>query len=182
MNPPRQPRNPPSITLVAAVTRHGVIGQAGGLVWSDPADLKHFRRLTQGHAVLMGRKTWDSLPPRFRPLPGRRNLVVSRHPALQLPGAEVHASLPLALAALDAAERVFVIGGGEIYALALPLADEMVLTEVDADLPGDTRFPPFDAALWQVVQREAGVSGDGGGGGGTASPPFAFVTYRRTPA
>ncbi len=161
----------PRVTLVAAVARNGVIGQGGGLVWSDPADLKHFRSLTQGHAVLMGRKTWDSLPPRFRPLPGRRNMVVSRQPGLALAGAEVQASLPLALQALAGAPQVFVIGGGELYAQALPLADELVLTEVAADLPGDTVFPPVDPALWQVVQREAAPA--------EAQPPFAFVTYRR---
>jgi dihydrofolate reductase len=169
---------PPRITLVAAVARNGVIGRGGTLVWSDPADLKHFRSLTQGHAVLMGRKTWDSLPARFRPLPGRRNLVVSRQAGLQLPGAEVHASLPQALAALAApatpggVPQVFVIGGGELYALALPLAEELVLTEVDADFAGDTVFPRLDPALWQAVQREPGPPG--------AGPAFAFVRYRRS--
>ena len=164
----------PRITLVAAVARHGVIGRDGGLVWSDPLDLKHFRALTQGHAVLMGRKTWDSLPARFRPLPGRRNLVVSRQAGLQLPGAEVQASLPRALAALAAAPQVFVIGGGELYAQALPLADELVLTEVDADLPGDTVFPAIDPAVWQAVQREPARNETG--------PRFAFVSYRRKAA
>lgn len=174
MNSSASTAQAPHITLVAAVARNGVIGQSGGLVWSSPADLKHFRTLTQGHAVLMGRKTWDSLPARFRPLPGRRNLVVSRRPGLQLPGAEVQASLPQALAALAAAPRVFVIGGGELYAQALPLADELVLTEVDADLPGDTVFPPIDPAAWQTVQREEAA--------GDERPRFAFVTYRRKAA
>ncbi len=160
------------------MARNGVIGQAGGLVWSDPADLKHFRHLTQGHAVLMGRKTWDSLPARFRPLPGRRNLVVSRQAGLQLPGAEVHASLPLALTALAEAPRVFVIGGGELYAQALPLAHELVLTEVDADLPGDTVFPRVDPALWHAVQRKEAQAAETG----TDRPRFAFVTYRRAAA
>jgi dihydrofolate reductase len=171
MNSPAPVAVAPRITLVAAVARNGVIGRAGGLVWSDPADLKHFRSLTQGHAVLMGRKTWDSLPPRFRPLPGRRNLVISRQAGLLLAGAEVHGSLPQALQALAGVPQVFVIGGGELYAQALPLADELVLTEVDADLPGDTVFPHVDPARWPVVQREAAST--------EAQPPFAFVTYRR---
>lgn len=174
MNSPAPAGAAPRITLVAAVARNGVIGQAGGLVWSDPADLKHFRSLTQGHAVLMGRKTWDSLPARFRPLPGRRNLVVSRQAGLALPGAEVHASLPQALQALAGAPQVFVIGGGELYAQALPLAHALVLTEVDAELSGDTVFPPIDPALWKPVQRVDGPA--------EASPRFAFVSYGRAGA
>lgn len=156
------------------MARNGVIGRDGELAWSHPADLKHFRQLTQGHAVLMGRKTWDSLPPRFRPLPGRRNLVVSRQTGLQLEGAEVHGSLPQALQALAGAAQVFVIGGGELYAQALPLADALVLTEVDADLPGDTFFPKLDPAAWHALPREEGDA--------TAQPRFGFVTYRRATA
>jgi len=188
MNSPAPVAATPRITLVAAVARNGVIGQGGGLAWSDPADLKHFRSLTQGHAVLMGRKTWDSLPARFRPLPGRRNLVVSRQAGLQLTGAEVHASLPLALAALAPSTQVYVIGGGEIYAQALPLAHELVLTEVDAELPGDTLFPRVDPARWQEVQRHEGPPPEAQGmearkqASVAARPRFAFVTYRRVEA
>jgi dihydrofolate reductase len=166
MSASHPPASAPALSLVAAVARNGVIGRDGGLAWSHPADLKHFRSTTQGHAVLMGRKTWDSLPERFRPLPGRRNLVISRQAGLALPGAEVHASLPAALQALAGVARVYVIGGGEIYRQALPLADELVLTEIDADLEGDTHFPALDPRTWQAVQR---APGDG----------FAWVTYRR---
>ncbi len=159
------------ISLIAAVARNGVIGRDGDLVWREPADQRHFRATTLGHAVLMGRKTWDSLPARFRPLPGRRNLVLSRQPAPALPGAEVFASLEAALAALPAEATVFVIGGGELYAQALPRAGTLVLTEIDADLAGDTHFPPRDPADWVVSSREEGVAADG--------TRFAFVTYRR---
>jgi len=162
---------PLPLTLIAAVARNRVIGQQGQLAWSDPADLKHFRAVTQGHVVLMGRKTWDSLPARFRPLPGRRNVVVSRQPGLQLEGAEVYASFDEALSALANAGRVFVIGGGQLYALALPLADELLLTEVDADLEGDTHFPVIDRRVWQAAESQTPADATG--------PGFAFVTYRR---
>lgn len=165
----------PPITLVAAVARNGVIGRGGGLAWSHPADLARFRQLTQSHLVLMGRKTWDSLPPRFRPLPGRRNVVISRQTGLALPGAEVFGSLPAALLALQDAGRVFVIGGGELYAQALPLADELALTEVDAVLEGDTLFPTWAREEWLQTHREAPVQDARSGAG----PAFAFVTYRR---
>jgi dihydrofolate reductase len=165
---------PPHLAIVAAVARNGAIGRDNGLLWREPADQRHFRETTQGHAVLMGRKTWDSLPPRFRPLPGRRNVVVSRQPGLALPGAEVWPSLPAALAALQGAPRVLVIGGGELYALALPFADELVLTEIDADLDGDTFFPRFDRAQWQEADRRSATQADG--------TRYAFVSYRRRAA
>jgi len=164
----------PHISLIAAVARNGAIGRNGGLLWHESADQRHFRDTTRGHAVVMGRKTWDSLPERFRPLPGRRNLVVSRQRGLSLPGAEVFASLPQALAALCNGAKVYVIGGGELYAQALPLADEMVLTEIDAELDGDTCFPAWNRDEWADVSRQSAVSAAGVG--------YAFVTYRRRAA
>ena len=134
----------PQLALIAAVARNGAIGKAGGLVWREPEDQKHFRRVTMGCPVIMGRKTWESLPARFRPLPGRRNVVITRNPAWQAEGAEAVVSLDAALALLADAPKAFVIGGAEIYALALPRADELVLTEIDADLDGDTFFPHWD--------------------------------------
>ena len=159
------------VSLVAAVARNGVIGRAGGLPWQIPEDLGRFRELTTGHAVVMGRRTWDSLPERFRPLPGRRNVVVTRNEAWREPGAERAASLENALELLGGEERVFVIGGGELYIEALPLADELQLTEVDADVDGDTHFPGWDREEFSEESREAGVSASG--------LPYAFVTYRR---
>lgn len=170
----KPPAHPP-LTLVAAVARNGVIGRAGGLAWSHPADLARFRTLTQGHTVLMGRKTWDSLPPRFRPLPGRRNVVISRQAGRVLPGAEVFGALGEALAALPASGRVYVIGGGEIYAQALPLADELALTEVDAVLEGDTHFPAWPREAWLETAREQPALAEGA----PAAPAFSFVSYRR---
>jgi dihydrofolate reductase len=119
----------------------------------------------------MGRRTWESLPDRFRPLPGRRNVVLTRDPAWRAEGAERAGSLGEALRALDAADRVFVVGGAEIYAAALPLADELLLTEVDVEADGDTVFPAWDRRAFHEVSRERHVSADG-----TA---FAFVTYAR---
>ncbi len=124
-----------------------------------------------GHPVVMGRRTWDSLPERFRPLPGRRNVVVTRNPVWHDDGAERAASLEDALRLLGSAPKVFVIGGAELYAAALPVADELLLTEIDAEVEGDTLFPPVDGGLFEEVSREPHVSEDG--------IPFAFVRYVR---
>ena len=161
------------LALIAAVARNGAIGRGNDLVWREPADQAHCRETTRGCPVIMGRRTWDSLPARFRPLPGRRNLVVSRNPAFDAPGAEVVTTLDEALQRVALAERVFVIGGAALYALALPRADELVLTEVDTELPGDTFFPPWDRRAFEEVERRPAVGQDG--------VPFAFVTYRRRP-
>ena len=164
------------VTLVAAVARGGVIGREGTIPWRLPEDLEHFKMLTTGHAVVMGRRTWDSIPDRFRPLPGRRNVVVTRNPEWSAPGAERASSFEEALRLLQGENRVFVIGGAEIYAAALPLADELVLTEIDLDVEGDTHFPPFDPAEFREAARESHASADG--------TPFVFVRYvrRREPS
>jgi dihydrofolate reductase len=159
------------ISLVAAVARNGVIGRDGGVPWRLPEDMHRFRELTMGHPVVMGRRTWESLPDRFRPLPGRDNVVVTRNPDWAAQGADRAGSVEDALRLLERAETVFVIGGGEIYAAALPLADELALTEIDAEIEGDTRFPDWDRAAFEEVSRESRVAEDG--------TPFAFVTYRR---
>ncbi|MBP6899856.1 MAG: dihydrofolate reductase [Burkholderiaceae bacterium] len=165
----------PPLALIASVARNGSIGAGNQLVWDEPADKRWFRQQTQGCPVIMGRKTWDSLPPRFRPLPGRLNLVVTRQPDWQAEGALVAPGLPQALALARAqqadARRIFVIGGGELYAQALPLADELVLTEIDAELPGDTRFPAWDRAAFDELQRLPQPA--------TAQGAYAFVTYGR---
>lgn len=159
------------LALIAAVARNGAIGRDNGLLFHEPADQRHFRATTMGCPVIMGRKTWDSLPARFRPLPGRRNLVLSRDPAFEAEGAEVVNSLDDALARAGDAPRVFVIGGAQLYALALPRADELVLTEVDADLPGDVYFPPWDRSQFVETSRHGAVS--------AAGLPYAFVVYQR---
>ncbi len=162
---------PSELILIAAVARNGAIGKGNGLLFQDAADQRHFRQVTMGCPVVMGRKTWDSLPPRFRPLPGRRNVVVSRNAALSLEGAEAATSLDAALAQLHGAPRVFVIGGAELYALALPRADTLMLTEIDADLEGDTHFPHWDRGHFDEVSRTTATT--------SGSLPFDFVTYRR---
>jgi dihydrofolate reductase len=159
------------IALVAAVARGAVIGRAGTIPWRLPEDLTRFRELTMGQPVVMGRKTWESLPDRFRPLPGRRNVVVTRNAAWHAEGAERAGSLEDALRLVDGAERVFVIGGGELYAAALPLADELVLTEIDADVEGDTVFPRWNRGAFEETSREQHVAENG--------TPFSFVTYVR---
>ena len=164
---PRRPR----VVLIAAVARNGAIGKGNALVWRNAEDLAHLRRATLGAPVLMGRRTWDSLPERFRPLPGRRNLVLTRQAGWQSPGAEAVASFAAALALAAAEARLSVIGGAEVYRLALPCADELLLTELDAELDGDTFFPAWDRTAFTLEATEPRVDTEG-----TA---FRFATYRR---
>jgi dihydrofolate reductase len=159
------------VVIVAAVARGGVIGRDGAVPWHLPEDMARFRALTTGHPLVMGRKTWDSLPERFRPLPGRRNVVLTRTREWHAEGVDSAESLDAALRLLEGARQVFVIGGAELYAAALPLADELELTEVDLEVEGDTLFPEWDRAAFEEVERESHVSEDG--------TQFAFVTYRR---
>jgi dihydrofolate reductase len=162
-----------ALALIAALARNGVIGHGNRLLWHIPEDMRHFRQVTNGHPVIMGRRTWDSLPERFRPLPARRNIVVSRDPRWSAVGAEAAASLEAAVALVRGSERVFVIGGAELFAAALPHADELLLTEIERDFDGDTCFPDFDRTLFSEVGREHHHA---------AAPndfDFSFVTYRR---
>lgn len=161
----------PTLSMIAALARNNVIGQDNTLPWHLPEDLKHFRAITQGKPVIMGRKTWDSLPPKFRPLPGRRNIVVSRNRKLALAGAEVVDSLAAALALLDHDAEGIVIGGAELYRLALPLADRLYLTRIDAEFSGDAFFPPIAPADWIETERQTGHSADG--------LDYAFVRMER---
>ena len=162
------------VSLVAAIARGGVIGRENAIPWRIPEDVAHFRALTMGHPVVMGRRTWDSIPDRFRPLPGRRNVVVTRNPAWRAERAERVGSLDEALGLLAGEEQVFVIGGAELYAAARPAADELVLTEIDLTAAGDVLFPRWDPGAFEEVRREEHVSADG-----TA---FSFVTYARRSA
>ncbi len=152
------------IVLVVAAACNGVIGKDGAIPWRLPEDMKRFKALTLGHAVVMGRKTWDSLPPKNRPLPGRRNLVVTRDTNWRAEGAE--------RVRLDDALKgdVFVIGGAEIYRAALPRADRIELTEVQGDFDGDAHFT-FDRAQWRETAREDRVTADG--------LAYSFVTLEK---
>jgi dihydrofolate reductase len=163
----------PSLALIAAVGRGGVIGIGNRLPWHLPADLAHFRRQTQGQAVIMGRKTWDSLPPRFRPLPGRRNLVLTRQPGWEADGAERCSSLAEALERLRGIAKAFVIGGAELYTLALPMARWLVLTEVAGDFEGDAFFPAWSPREFEEIERLPGSEAS------QTEPGCAFVTYQR---
>jgi dihydrofolate reductase len=143
----------PPVHLIVACARGGVIGHEGRMPWHLPEDLAHFRRTTLGHPVLMGRRTWDSLG---RPLPGRRNIVLTRQPQWQAAGAERAQGLEQALALCAGhTGQVFIIGGAELYAQALrgPVAC-LHLTRIDADFPGDTHFPALDPAAWSESARE----------------------------
>ena len=161
------------VSLIAAVSDNGVIGRDGGLPWRLPDDLRQFKRLTLDHTIIMGRKTWEEVG---RPLVNRRNVVVSRNPEFQAPGATVVPSLEEALA-LGATERqVFVIGGGEIYRQALPRADRLYLTVVHATVEGDTTFPPFEEGSWALESEEYHPADD------RHPHSFTFREYRRLPS
>lgn len=161
---------PATLSVIAAVARNGVIGRDNQLIWRLPQDLQHFKRTTLGHPVVMGRKTFESIG---RPLPGRRNIVVTRQPHWSASGVERAGSLEDALALVGDADRAFVIGGEQIYREAMPLADELVLTEIDADFDGDAHFPLAARADFEEVTRESAHSDQG--------YDFHFVTYRRRP-
>lgn len=156
------------VVLVAAVARNGVIGNEGSIPWHLPEDLRHFRRVTEGNVVVMGRKTFDSLG---RPLPRRANIVVTRQPDWEHEGVYVAPSVEdaLGMAAVFDGD-VMVIGGGEIYAAALPSASEQILTEVDLSPEGDAFYPAFDEAEWAELSREPHPESD---------PPYAIVRWGR---
>ena len=159
-----------TVTIIAVLGRNRVIGKGNRMPWHISDDLKRFKAVTLGHPVVMGRKTFQSIG---KPLPGRDNIVITRSHAFAAPGCRVVHSLAEALTAAQGAPEVFVIGGAEIYAPALPLADRLQLTEVDAAIDGDAYFPDFDRSAWREVSREPGS---------TAGPDrirYDFVTYER---
>ena len=159
------------LNLILARARNGVIGNNNTLPWHLPEDLAHFKRTTLGCPVIMGRKTWDSLPPKFRPLPGRVNVVVTRQASWQAQGAVVVNSLEAACAACPPDSTAWVIGGAELYAQALALADSAVVTEIDADFEGDAFSPQFGPE-WRESDRESHLSSNGMG--------YSFVTYTKS--
>ena len=141
----------PRLSLIVAMARNRVIGRDGKLPWHLPADLKRFRALTMGHHILMGRKTWESIG---RPLPGRTSIVITRTAGYAAAGATVVHSLSEALESARGDSEVFVIGGAEVYRDALPLADRIYLTELQADFEGDVLFPPLAPGQWRAGDRE----------------------------
>jgi|UniRef100_UPI004048CE3C dihydrofolate reductase len=158
----------PAISMIVARTRNYVIGRDNQMPWKISADLQFFKKVTMGYPVIMGRKTWESIG---RPLPGRRNIVVSRNSELQLEGAELASSLDAALDALDELPRVFVIGGEQLFTQAFPKADRLYITEIDLDInDGDTFFHIPDESEWQEVEHTPASEGD---------IQFSFVTLER---
>lgn len=164
-----------NVNLIFARAANGVIGAHNTIPWHIPEDMAHFKQQTAGAPVIMGRKTWDSLPPRFRPLPGRQNIVITRQAGWQADGALRAGSLQEALSLCESSSKpgdVWIIGGAQIYAEAEPLAQRAVVTEVARDYEGDAYAPELDAAAWRETQRESHVSAKEGLG-------FSFVTYER---
>jgi len=171
--------NKPSIHLVAAMTRDRVIGHNGAMPWHLPRDLKHFKEVTLGHPVVMGRKTFESIIQSLgKPLPGRLNVVISRSNPTVPEGVMVFPSVDEALSALAKRDEtvVDVIGGGEIYALTLPMADRLYLTLIDAKIEGDTWFPVIDERCWQVSDTETHPADE------TNAYAMTFVTFNKVQA
>jgi dihydrofolate reductase len=160
----------PRVSVIAALAKNRVIGIENRLPWRLPEDLAHFKALTLNHPILMGRKTFESLG---RPLPGRTNIVITRNPDYCNDGCLVADSIPAALALCAEVDEVFFIGGAELYAQVIPLADRLYLTEVDIDAQGDAWFPAYDKSAFREVSREShtGERGD--------ALRFYFVVYER---
>lgn len=158
------------LSLIAAMANNRVIGRDNDLPWRMPADLRHFKNTTLGHTIIMGRKNYESIG---RPLPQRNNIVISRNPEYDAPGCQLVTSFDAALEAAQGDEEIFIIGGASIYQLALPLADRLYLTLIDAEIDGDTHFPEFDWNRWRESRREV-HSAD------SDNPyPYSFVQLER---
>lgn len=158
------------VTLIAAVSDNGIIGRGNALPWHLPADLRRFKRLTTGHTIVMGRKTWESIG---RPLPGRRSIVISRSPGFQPAGVTVVPDFAAALAAGRDAAEVFVIGGSRVFEAAFPYTDRLELTRVHATLPGDAHLPRLDLSEWNLLAEEHHPAD------AQHVYPYSFLTYDR---
>ncbi|MBQ5701231.1 MAG: dihydrofolate reductase [Alistipes sp.] len=158
------------ISIIVAVAKNGVIGDKNSLLWHLREDMVHFRTTTSGHPVVMGRKTYDSIG---RPLPKRTNVVISRDTSLAVEGCTVVHSLEEAIALFEPTEEVFIIGGAQIYAQALPLADRIYLTVIDKEYEGDTSLPEIDYSAWREISREEHSCGE------EFEHPFAFITLEK---
>jgi dihydrofolate reductase len=158
----------PIISLLVAIARNGVIGRDNALPWHLPEDLKRFKALTLGHPVIMGRKNYESIG---KPLPGRENIVVTRSAQYAAPGCRVARSLEAALSSAAGTDEIFVIGGAEIFTLALPLAHRLQVTEIHADVVGDVVFPDYSRGEWREISREPGAGAQG--------LRYDFVVYAR---
>jgi dihydrofolate reductase len=160
------------ITIIVAQAKNRAIGIDGALPWHLSADLKRFRQLTSGHTIIMGRKTWDSIG---KPLPHRHNIVITRTQDLVLEGAQTVTSLKAAIQVASNELEKFIIGGAEIYNLALPIVDTIEMTLIHQDIQGDTYFPPVDSNIWEVSERSEHQDDASG-------LCYSFVTYKRISA
>lgn len=154
------------LILIAAMAANRVIGRQGDIPWNIPGEQTRFKEITMGHSLLMGRRTWESIG---RPLPGRRNIVVTRNPVFRAPGAEVAHSLEEGLALTEGDEKVFIIGGSQLYRLALNRADTLILTELEQEIAGDAFFPAFSCPPFALVRTEEV----------TGTTPYSIRTYQR---
>ena len=160
-----------SLSLIAGVGTHRGIGYKGELLWNLPDDLKRFKEITKGHPVIMGRKTWESIPEKFRPLPGRTNILLTREASYEAPGAVLAQSFPEALSfakQAPGAEEIFAIGGQQVYECALPFAKRLYLTLVQTDKEADAFFPAYEDEF-TVVSEEPGIG----------EPPHSFLILER---
>ena len=164
------------IIIIVARSTQGVIGRDNELPWRLPADLKHFKSTTLGHPIIMGRNTWESLG---RPLPDRTNIVISRTPGFSAEDAQTFTSLEDALAACASSEKVFIIGGAQVYEQAIEIANKLIITEVELDVVGDAHFPEFDEEDWRITQFEEHAAEPDPKNPGKRFPAYAFVTYER---
>ena len=164
-----------TISLIAALAQNGVIGKANDLPWHLPDDMKYFMLTTKGHHVIMGRKNYESLPEKFRPLPNRTSIVITRQKNYQAPGCSIVHQLEegVKMAEGNGEQELFIIGGAEIYALGIPLADKPYLTEIHATIDGDTHFPAYRKEGWREISRQPHPSDDRHKFG------FDFVIYKK---
>ena len=158
------------ISIIVAIAKNGVIGDKNTLLWHLREDMIHFRTITSGHPVVMGRKTYDSIG---RPLPKRTNVVITRDTELQIEGCTMAHSLTEAVEMFDSSEEVFIIGGAQIYSQAMPLADRLYLTIIDKEYEGDSSFPEIDYNSWQQISCEKFERGE------AFEYPFSFITLER---
>jgi dihydrofolate reductase len=163
------------VSFVVAVARNRVIGKNNDLPWRLPDDMKFFMQITKGHHVILGRKNYDSLPKKYRPLPERTNIIITRQPSFEAPGCTVVHSVEeaLTMARHNGETEAMIIGGAEIYKLCFPYADKLYITEIHADIEGDVYFPPFSKSEWQEVSRVAHAADE------RHAYSFDFVTYER---
>jgi dihydrofolate reductase len=159
------------ISIIVAVSENMGIGKDNGLLWHIPEDLKRFRRLTYGNTIIMGKKTWESLP--VRPLPGRKNIVLTDLPHECIECSVTAYSIEDALSKCDSEKEIFVIGGGSVYSQFLPLVDRLYITHVHQEAPADVYFPEIDREIWKVIEEEEFSASD------TTPVPYTYIVYER---